>query len=145
MRRHPLFGPTHLCGGIAAAPPRSGVRTWYTGSAAWAWRLGVEAILGLRLRAGRLEIDPRIPRTWGGFEAELAGPAGRLAVRVEDPDAVGTGVVTIDVDGATIDGVIVEFPTDGSIRHVSVRLGRDVRAASGRDAPDSSTPRRYAP
>jgi hypothetical protein len=65
-------------------------------------------------------------------------------VRVEDPDGVGTGVRAVDVDGTTIEGAVVEFPTDGSTRSVTVRLGRDVRAAGAGDATEASTPRRYA-
>ena len=43
--------------------------TWYTGSAAWMYRLGIEGILGLRRTAGGLHIDPCIPPDWPGFEA----------------------------------------------------------------------------
>jgi cyclic beta-1,2-glucan synthetase len=138
--RH-LVEPYVLAADVAATPPHVGRGgwTWYTGSAAWAWRLGVEAILGLRLRDGRLVIDPRIPREWGGFEAEIRGPAGCLAVRVEDPDGVGTGVVAVGVDGTTIEGAVVAFPTDGSTRHVAVRLGAAARAAGAGGASDAST------
>ncbi|MGH9897936.1 MAG: GH36-type glycosyl hydrolase domain-containing protein, partial [Pyrinomonadaceae bacterium] len=38
--------------------------TWYTGSASWMYRAGLESILGFQLRAGRLHIDPCIPRNW---------------------------------------------------------------------------------
>jgi cyclic beta-1,2-glucan synthetase len=38
--------------------------SWYTGSAAWVWRLGVEQILGLRLLNGDLLIDPCLPKAW---------------------------------------------------------------------------------
>jgi cyclic beta-1,2-glucan synthetase len=134
-----LVEPYVLAADVAATAPHVGRGgwTWYTGSAAWAWRLGIEGILGLRLRDGRLAIDPRIPRDWGGFEAEIAGPAGRLAIRVEDPDGAGTGVVDVRVDDRSIAGA-VEFPTDGSTRHVTVRLGAIVRAA-GANGLDAST------
>ncbi|HEU4455185.1 MAG TPA: protein ndvB, partial [Longimicrobium sp.] len=46
--------------GVAPHAGRGGW-TWYTGSAAWLWRLGVEAILGIRRRGGALEVDPCIP------------------------------------------------------------------------------------
>ena len=38
-------------GGVSPHVGRGGW-TWYTGSAAWTWRLGVEGILGLRMRGG---------------------------------------------------------------------------------------------
>jgi cyclic beta-1,2-glucan synthetase len=42
--------------------------TWYTGSAAWMYRIWTEEVLGFRLRGDRLTIDPAIPDEWPGFE-----------------------------------------------------------------------------
>ena len=42
--------------------------TWYTGSAAWAYRVGVEGILGFQKRGSTLRIAPVMPSTWEGFE-----------------------------------------------------------------------------
>ncbi len=43
--------------------------TWYTGSAAWLYRVGLESILGLQARRGsHLVLDPRIPSHWPQFE-----------------------------------------------------------------------------
>ena len=41
--------------------------TWYTGSAAWMYRLGLESILGLRRRGEHLAVAPCVPATWDGF------------------------------------------------------------------------------
>ena len=41
--------------------------TWYTGSAAWMYRLIVESLLGLRLEGDRLRIEPCLPAEWKGF------------------------------------------------------------------------------
>jgi cellobiose phosphorylase len=41
--------------------------TWYTGSAAWMYRLVVESLLGLRLEAERLRFAPCLPSHWNGF------------------------------------------------------------------------------
>jgi hypothetical protein len=42
--------------------------TWYTGSAGWMYRAGIEAILGLRRKGQFLVFDPCIPRLWPGFK-----------------------------------------------------------------------------
>ena len=47
--------------------PGRGGWTWYTGSASWAYRTGIENILGLHLAGNQLTIDPRIPSEWEGF------------------------------------------------------------------------------
>ena len=42
--------------------------TWYTGSAAWMYRIWLEDVLGFQLRGNRLRIAPAIPADWPGFE-----------------------------------------------------------------------------
>ena len=43
--------------------------SWYTGAAGWYYRVAVEELLGLRLREGRLFIEPRLPADWPGYSA----------------------------------------------------------------------------
>src|SRR6202034_1124821 len=45
--------------------------TWYTGSAGWLYRAGIEAVLGLRLRGVVLTLAPCIPARWPHFEIAL--------------------------------------------------------------------------
>ena len=62
--------PYVLAADVYAAPPSRGRGgwTWYTGAAAWAYRLGLEKILGMRPSEGGWRLDPRIPAAWPGFE-----------------------------------------------------------------------------
>jgi cyclic beta-1,2-glucan synthetase len=55
-----------LCG----FPPHTGRGgwTWYTGSAAWMYRLIVESLLGLRLEVDKLRFTPCLPADWEGFK-----------------------------------------------------------------------------
>ena len=41
--------------------------TWYTGSAGWLYRAGLEWILGFRVRENRLTLAPCVPAEWPGF------------------------------------------------------------------------------
>ena len=45
--------------------------TWYTGSAGWMHRAGVEGILGIRREGDFLLVIPCIPSAWPGFEATV--------------------------------------------------------------------------
>ncbi|HTX51402.1 MAG TPA: glycosyl transferase, partial [Caulobacteraceae bacterium] len=99
--------------------------TWYTGSAGWMYRTGVESILGLRRRGDSLEVDPCIPKSWPGFEASVALGDARCDIVVANPHGVSRGVVA-----ATLDGVAVaERPprvrlgTDAGRRRLEVTLG----------------------
>ena len=42
--------------------------TWYTGSAGWFYKVGIEDILGLHKNGDKLTLDPRIPIAWDGFK-----------------------------------------------------------------------------
>ena len=47
--------------------PGRGGWTWYTGSASWAYKTGIENILGFRKQGEQLTIDPRVPTEWPSF------------------------------------------------------------------------------
>jgi len=47
--------------------PGRGGWTWYTGSASWAYKTGIENILGLRKHGDQLTLDPRVPTEWNDF------------------------------------------------------------------------------
>ena len=53
--------------------------TWYTGSAGWMQRAGVESILGLRLEGDVLHLDPCIPKAWPTLRDD--GPPYRHVTR----------------------------------------------------------------
>jgi cyclic beta-1,2-glucan synthetase len=120
-----LVEPYVVAADISGVPPHVGRGgwSWYTGSAGLARRLAVEAMLGLKLANGALEIEPCLPTTWGGFEAVVKGPGGDLHIIVLDNEHVGRGIRQINVDGGVVDPTPVAFPTDGTVRHVVVHLG----------------------
>ena len=99
--------------------------TWYTGSAGWLQRAGVESLLGLRLRGSNLEIDPCIPRAWKGFEATVKHRSSQYRVTVENPAGMSRGVVNCELDGVAIVGAPSRVPLvdDGGLHQIKVRLG----------------------
>jgi cyclic beta-1,2-glucan synthetase len=58
--------PYVVAADIYAVAPHTGRGgwSWYTGSAGWMYRLIVETLLGLRLEADQLRVNPRLPRAW---------------------------------------------------------------------------------
>jgi cyclic beta-1,2-glucan synthetase len=122
--------PYALAGDVYSCPPwvGRGGWTWYTGAAAWMWRLGVEAILGLRKEDGQLTVDPCIPPSWNGFEAWVRLGEQCIHVVVENPDHVSAGIATLTLDGRRLDSN--RIPTDRTTtgtHEVSVRLGSATR------------------
>jgi cyclic beta-1,2-glucan synthetase len=117
--------PYVVAADVYSVPPHTGRGgwTWYTGSAGWMYRVGIEAILGITLRNGALHIDPCIPREWPGFEAVFAPPGARYRIVVENPQSVNRGVTRLEVDGDVVTGDI-ELARDGREHSVRVVLGR---------------------
>ena len=56
--------------------------TWYTGSAGWMHRAGLEAILGITREGGKLRVKPCIPAEWPGFEAAIQIGSARYEIKV---------------------------------------------------------------
>jgi cyclic beta-1,2-glucan synthetase len=101
--------------------------TWYTGSAGWLYRAGVEWILGLRRAGDSLRIAPSIPRDWPGFRATLRRGAATYHVAVENPQGhAGTAAATLTFDGKTVDAAQATIPyvDDGAEHHATQVLAR---------------------
>lgn len=65
--------------------------TWYTGSAGWLYRAGVEAILGIRKEGTQLHVNPCLPPEWPGFTATLRFGAATYTIVVERAEGAVTG------------------------------------------------------
>lgn len=50
--------------------PGRGGWTWYTGSSSWAYKVGLEHILGFKKEGDTLRIEPKIPSNWSSFTIE---------------------------------------------------------------------------
>jgi cyclic beta-1,2-glucan synthetase len=99
--------------------------TWYTGSAGWMQRAGVESILGLVIEGDTLKIDPCIPREWPGFDVTLRHGAYRYDIHVENTGGMGRGISFASVDDQPITQrpLRVKMQDDGMVHSVLVRLG----------------------
>jgi cellobiose phosphorylase len=74
--------------------------TWYTGSAAWLFRVIHEYILGVRPTYDGLLVDPCIPAQWSGFTVRRQFRGAVYTIQVDNPRHVETGVVSMHIDGA---------------------------------------------
>ena len=113
---------------VYAVPPHTGRGgwTWYTGSASWMYRAGLENILGFRLRGTRLSIEPCIPRSWHGFEIEYRYGTARYHIKVENPYGLNRGIASVEVDGEVQTTNDIPLRDDGARHSVRVVLGERV-------------------
>jgi cyclic beta-1,2-glucan synthetase len=117
--------PYVVAADVYSQPPHTGRGgwTWYTGSAGWMYRVGVESILGLSLHQGALRIDPCIPRDWPRYEMVYKTSRTEYRIVVENPDGVNRGIRSVEVDGADHTGRDVPIKEDGGVHQVRVVLG----------------------
>jgi cyclic beta-1,2-glucan synthetase len=117
--------PYVAAGDVYAGAPHVGRGgwTWYTGSAGWMYRAGLESILGFRFLAGRLVLDPCIPRAWPGFRIRFRYHRSHYEIQVENPKGVMHGVSLLELDGAPVTGAAIELVDDGATHRVRVVLG----------------------
>jgi cellobiose phosphorylase len=114
--------PYVMAGDVYGAPPHTGRGgwTWYTGSSGWMYRVGLEAILGFQLRAGRLRIEPCVPRAWPGYEVTYCHGSATYHVVVENSGGAGRGVRSLTVDGQIVSSGAIDVADAGKRHEIHV-------------------------
>jgi cyclic beta-1,2-glucan synthetase len=97
--------------------------TWYTGAAAWIYRVWLEEILGFQRCGDTLTINPVIPKDWPGFHLRYRFKNTTYNVTVENPDHCCRGVVVMELDGVSAAEKTVQLFDDGLPHEVRVVLG----------------------
>jgi cyclic beta-1,2-glucan synthetase len=105
--------------------------TWYTGSAAWMYRAGLETILGVKRQGAAFSLDPCVPFAWPGFSAVLRIGRTRYEITVENPKQRCRGLATVELDGVSVDAAAIPLRDDGGVHRVRAVIGDPVMAGSG--------------
>jgi cyclic beta-1,2-glucan synthetase len=117
--------PYVMAGDVYARSPHAGRGgwSWYTGSAGWMYRAGVESILGLRRRGTTFIIDPCIPSAWPEYRISWRFLDTRYEITVTNPARRCHGVAEATLDGASVDARAIPLANDGKTHDVQVVLG----------------------
>jgi cyclic beta-1,2-glucan synthetase len=119
--------PYVIAADVYAISPHTGRGgwTWYTGSAGWMQRAGVESILGLHLEGDMLRLNPCIPKNWPCFMITVRFHSARYEIVVENPNGVCRGVVAAMIDGESKKELPLSLKLldDGVTHDVQVWLG----------------------
>jgi cellobiose phosphorylase len=117
--------PYVIAADVYGAPPHVGRGgwTWYTGSAGWMYRLGLEGILGIRRCGNALRIRPCVPSGWSSYEVTYRFGSAVYHIQVENPRATCVGVARIALDGVALPGDEVPLHDDGRRHEVQVTMG----------------------
>lgn len=117
--------PYVMAADVYAVPPHTGRGgwTWYTGSAGWMYRVGIESILGFKLKDNSFTIDPCIPNDWDQYEIEYDYRGTLYKIKVENPNKVSNGVATIALDNQYATDMMIPLLDDGKEHNVLVIMG----------------------
>lgn len=102
--------------------------TWYTGSAGWMYRAGLESILGLKRRGATFSMDPCIPTSWPGYGITWRFGKTRYEISVSNPERKCRGISLIEFDGRAVDSRAIALVDDGEIHQVRLIIGNPVPA-----------------
>ena len=97
--------------------------TWYTGSAAWMYRLLLEDLLGLRLEVDTLTFAPLLPAEWPEFTLHYRYRNTRYHIRVVKTGDGSTQVRRVLLDGAEQPDKSIHLVDDGQEHPVVVEVG----------------------
>jgi cyclic beta-1,2-glucan synthetase len=91
--------------------------TWYTGSAGWMYRLITESLLGLRVEAGTLAVEPVLPADWKTVTLHYRFGETSYAVEVSQTSATD-GLEQTELDGIVLPTRTIPLVDDGSEHRV---------------------------
>jgi cyclic beta-1,2-glucan synthetase len=117
--------PYVLAGDVYSHPPHVGRGgwSWYTGSAGWMYRIGLETILGIVRRNNKLQINPCIASDWTNFEVTYRFGSATYWIKVDNSSQVERGILEMTLDGQPVSGNELELIDDGKIHEVKVAMG----------------------
>ncbi|MFC1668067.1 GH36-type glycosyl hydrolase domain-containing protein [Chlamydiota bacterium] len=98
--------------------------TWYTGSAAWLFRVCTEWILGVRPEYNGLRIDPCIPDDWKGYVIVRKFRGDTYRITVKNPDHITCGVKEVILDGKKLKTNLIPPSGTTDFHNVEVIMGK---------------------
>ena len=117
--------PYVVAGDVYAHPAHAGRGgwTWYTGSAGWMYRAGLESILGLRRHGATFEMNPCIPSSWPDYSIVWRFGRTRYEIAVSNPEGRCQGIAEAELDGTPVDPRAIPLVDDGGTHQVRLVLG----------------------
>jgi cellobiose phosphorylase len=116
--------PYVVAADVYAAPGNMGRGgwTWYTGSAAWMYRIALGDVVGIQLEGGKLRFAPCIPRAWRRYEVQYRHGATTFHIVVENPQGLSKAPCRVELDGELVVDGRIDLVDDGREHQVRVVL-----------------------
>ena len=98
---------------------------WLSGAATWSYYSLTQYILGIRPQYEGLMIDPCVPDSWDGFKVQRRFRGKILHIEVKNPDHVCKGIVSLELNGEKLDGILIPAEKLKADNTVVAVMGKD--------------------
>jgi cyclic beta-1,2-glucan synthetase len=107
--------PYVVAGDVYGHPPYTGRGgwSWYTGSAAWIYRVAMESVLGIRRRGSRLFFRPCAPDAWKSFRVTIRFSAATYRLSLHEPARIGGRNIALVENGRLLRGTALQLARTG--------------------------------
>lgn len=96
--------------------------TWYTGSASWYYKTGIENILGLKIKDGFVRIEPCITSSWKEYNIKYKWKNAFYNIVVKNLNGKNTGVKEVMVNGEELGDIKEIKLEDNGVFNVEVLM-----------------------
>ncbi len=116
--------PYVMAADIYSEPPHLGRGgwSWYTGSASWMYRAGIEWLLGLTLEENILKINPCVPEYWQEFTIYYQHESSSYEINVHNQYHLSNTTKNIELDGQAISLEGIPLTNDGKKHIVKITI-----------------------
>jgi len=94
--------------------------TWYTGSASWMYRVGIEALIGVQRTGDRLRLEPCVPPEWPSLTVSYRVGTSRYEIEVAWPGLLRTQGALVTLDGRPMPDGWIPLVDDGAVHVVRI-------------------------
>ena len=117
--------PYVMAADVYSVPPHTGRGgwTWYTGSAAWMYRLILETFLGVELAVDELHFTPRVPLDWKSFKLDYRYRETIYHITFLNTSGTWKVPPKIFVDGKEQSQAVLKLVDDRREHFVEVKFG----------------------
>jgi cellobiose phosphorylase len=98
--------------------------SWYTGSAGWMYRAGLEYILGFQKNGDMVTMDPCIPSKWHEYTITYQYLNTPYVIHILNPGGLSKGVKSISADGVLAGGNTIKLINDRMPHDILVNMGQ---------------------
>ena len=112
---HYRIEPYVVAGDIYGHPPFTGRGgwSWYTGSAAWIYRVALENVLGISRRGNKLFVRPCLPDEWDSFGVTIRFASAHYRLVIHDPGQINGRDIAFVEDGRLLPGTALRMSDSG--------------------------------